>query len=535
MSLFDDYEELGIFSEVAEKKSKAEKKTPKKGKGKTAASTTKKAASYKGPFRVVFDSVESVDISAGEYSEKEVFKKVQELSGISLFAEEHFVLLKLTEGIYYMTPKSQRILLKGGETAKKVLYKEIKEISEFLNEEETPEEKTLKTKVEQLALWFLKNAGKEVSFAECGDTLVPLSSVERDNVRVEEVRFPITLSSLIFDENIEISKEEYEEFVGELADSKLTLENLKKLVCAMYPDFPDLMLTMFPQDKENPEEGSRLMVCHKRAILASSKPKEKMYPTDATISLIVTRIPLSPEMFEGKKEITQKEVIRFLEKDYPEYSSERTELQYDEKKKLIIPLLKSGKRGAGEYELWENELYRFESSEIMTVHAEKGELGAGKFIFRLPLIPFSILQDCIHFFWCVYIFQKTEAIAQIFWDRKKRTYEIFIPEQYCTSSYVRFDRDVDMEYAPDKLLVMEIHSHGGYQAFWSHTDDEDEVSHRLYGVVGDLPFFGFDFEHIKVRASTGNYYVVIPATNVFQFPKKVEEFHPYLNRVNKLV
>ena len=33
-------------------------------------------------------------------------------------------------------------------------------------------------------------------------------------------------------------------------------------------------------------------------------------------------------------------------KSYPEYSPERTEIQYDEAKKLIMPILKSGKRGA---------------------------------------------------------------------------------------------------------------------------------------------------------------------------------------------
>ena len=49
-------------------------------------------------------------------------------------------------------------------------------------------------------------------------------------------------------------------------------------------------------------------------------------------------------MFDGKKEATEREIQKYLEKDRPEYSKERTKIEYDEKNKLIIATIMGGKR-----------------------------------------------------------------------------------------------------------------------------------------------------------------------------------------------
>jgi PRTRC genetic system protein A len=41
---------------------------------------------------------------------------------------------------------------------------------------------------------------------------------------------------------------------------------------------------------------------------------------------------------------------------------------------------------------------------------------------------------------------------------------------------------------PDSLeALLEIHSHGHLQAFWSGADNQDEIGFKLYGVLGELP------------------------------------------------
>ena len=81
---------------------------------------------------------------------------------------------------------------------------------------------------------------------------------------------------------------------------------------------------------------------------------------------------------------------------------------------------------------------------------------------------------------------------------------------------------------------MEIHSHGTYQAFWSSVDNEDEVSHRLYAVVGDFPHFNYDTKHILVRAATGTYHVQCNLWDIFERPVCPEDFSAKLGRVNRM-
>lgn len=83
--------------------------------------------------------------------------------------------------------------------------------------------------------------------------------------------------------------------------------------------------------------------------LASAAPavkEEKKYPTEGTeLSLMLRHIPLSPEMFAGKKEVTSEQLLNWLTPQYPEYSKDRTCFEYDEKAKLIIAILKGASKG----------------------------------------------------------------------------------------------------------------------------------------------------------------------------------------------
>ena len=122
------------------------------------------------------------------------------------------------------------------------------------------------------------------------------------------------------------------------------------------------------------KEQQLLVVRHKaeNTQKKADTKKNDMYPTDATIGLVFTQIKLNPMMFDGASEVTAKEIIRILGKQYPEYSQERTILEYDKKKKLIIPTLKSGKRGAYQgYVLEETEDYRLEETVLKSITEKK--------------------------------------------------------------------------------------------------------------------------------------------------------------------
>ena len=120
---------------------------------------------------------------------------------------------------------------------------------------------------------------------------------------------------------------------------------------------------------------------------------------------------------------------------------------------------------------------------------------------------------------------------QIYYSLEDEKYSIFIPFQKVERGSLDFEHDNEMERDSRQILVMELHSHAGFCAFWSGTDNAEELSHRLYGVVGDLPHFRYDKEHIIVRAGTGGYHVQMPIEQVFEFPKTVAEFHKGMEKV----
>ena len=299
-------------------------------------------------------------------------------------------------------------------------------------------------------------------------------------------------------------------------DFTVTEDILVKVLTTFFPDYEKDLAYRYDSEKN--------MICvnHKNNAaqnnVAATVKKEELYPTDATISLIFTRLQLSGDLFGGKKEITKKEVLKYIGKQYPEYSPERTELVYDSKKKLIIPSLKSGKRGS--YCLKDEEDFRYERTPIMEILAFKEDRNPngcvrGRVSYNLPKIPYAILKDVVDFFLKVFEEKGTEAVALIFYDKKNKNYEVHIPKQVAGDAFVEFERDISLELDESKYLVMEIHSHGRYGTFWSDTDNREELSHRLYAVVGSLKDFAYDDLHIIVRAATGGLQVKIPYESVF--------------------
>lgn len=113
-------------------------------------------------------------------------------------------------------------------------------------------------------------------------------------------------------------------------------------------------------------------------------------------------------------------------------------------------------------------------------------LPAGKeFVdYALPKVPADLMARAVGFFHAVYRLHKTEAAVLLLW--REGSFDLAVPEQKVSSVSVKFDVS-DGELPAGSRLVGTIHSHGGFGAYASTTDEDDEAElDGLHVVVGDF-------------------------------------------------
>lgn len=230
------------------------------------------------------------------------------------------------------------------------------------------------------------------------------------------------------------------------------------------------------------------------------------------------------EDLHGEESATLEEIRSVIERVYPEFSKERTEMIYDERN-FVIPVLKGSRKGIHIINERKNQgLYVVQGRDGSIYRIEQMPYGCFDcredgcdvdFRMTEKKIPYSILQDVVAFFRKN---PRKEAAVQIFYDVNAGKYEIYYPEQHVTSASVVFVRSHDME--SDKVLVMDIHSHGAMRAFFSSIDDHDEKGTRLFMVFGNL-----DKERIthKLRAGIAGYYKMLKLDDVFEMEDRSYE------------
>ncbi len=203
------------------------------------------------------------------------------------------------------------------------------------------------------------------------------------------------------------------------------------------------------------------------------------------------RIVIQPEDLHGKETATLEEIREVLESTYPEYSKERTEMLYD-KRHFVIPVLKSSRKGIKIFSSdpeWRHEIrkdqnhekWRIETTPFGKFRQNVTKGGQVQFELTAPKIPWEVIAGTVN------IFRRNpinEYAVQIFFDRNTRQYEIYEPEQKTSAGSVIFKRSMMKEQ--EKVLVMDIHSHGRFNAFFSRVDNHDEKGVRLYMVIGNL-------------------------------------------------
>lgn len=78
--------------------------------------------------------------------------------------------------------------------------------------------------------------------------------------------------------------------------------------------------------------------------------------------------------------------------------------------------------------------------------------------------------------------QQIEQLWYLGWNARSSTWWLDSPPQAATP--VSVISTAGARYPPHQHAVLEIHSHHHLMAYWSPTDDRDELGFRIYGVLG---------------------------------------------------
>lgn len=103
--------------------------------------------------------------------------------------------------------------------------------------------------------------------------------------------------------------------------------------------------------------------------------------------------------------------------------------------------------------------------------------------FKRKLKPCSprALNDAYAFFSAVYDMYRSEAALQLIYMPADDTFFWYVPMQRVAPATVTFSR-----YEGEGYIVADLHSHGGFSAFFSSVDNRDEKGTSLFGVIGNI-------------------------------------------------
>ena len=277
-------------------------------------------------------------------------------------------------------------------------------------------------------------------------------------------------------------------------------------------------------EKEKKEEEKKAAAEAKRAAAAKKVAREEEaepdeYEVDRQVWYAGQRIDVPSRTM--KKE----DVRAWLEQNYfPELTKERCEMVYDKDKAALIPVLKGHRKGSQITVFLQEPNSPLPVYHLMDRHGTVWEVRntqTGEFRAKLdgqgievvghtlklnvPRIPLSCLDLILDRFKHQ---PEIEHLAFIVWDICSG-YNVVWPEQSATSMQVESEGFMETE---DRFIVAHIHSHGRLRAFWSTTDDADEIRTGLYGVVGEV---NTSKPTLKFRYSCGGKFVDIAPQAIF--------------------
>ena len=134
--------------------------------------------------------------------------------------------------------------------------------------------------------------------------------------------------------------------------------------------------------------------------------------------------------------------------------------------------------------------------------SDKGETS---FEYKLPKLPYGMLQAIAIFFRKIMEdMNNSEVMVQIFWSKSEEKYLIYVPVQRVSGASIKFDHSQELQNDSNSIWVLDIHSHNTMGAFFSGGDNADEISTRVFGVIGRLE--KDDFASVWRAGVNGNFH-----------------------------
>ena len=204
----------------------------------------------------------------------------------------------------------------------------------------------------------------------------------------------------------------------------------------------------------------------------------------------------------GFVSISENDLRKKLEDDYPELVANFTTLVYNEKKNIISAFLSAKKKGM--------------------IDCKETSAPAEVSVSSKRKIPFQVLADFIVVAKDFSERYGTEVHADVYFDLDTQRFFLDFPKQIVNPVLCSIDEDIAWlnaeKFAERRILkIMEVHSHHVMPARPSHTDDENERSPILYAIVGRLDKF-FPDVYIRTFDKESQTHRNLVANQVFDNP-----------------
>lgn len=206
------------------------------------------------------------------------------------------------------------------------------------------------------------------------------------------------------------------------------------------------------------------------------------------------------------------------------------------------------KRSRTEKEVMDDGIYRAYSNGVTvlrkldTKFTEKQILGVGNgqvgIEMLIPKIPFKYWLMTLDFYKEIYERYRTEASVFFYWNIKdveipQNLYRehkdgillddkllVYCPKQRNTGVLTSFGNDKLLQWLEKNWqCVVETHSHHVMGAFFSATDDKNEMKPRCYGVFAEIN----TKDKFLTRFCLSGQHTFIEPTDIFEIPKRYKE------------
>lgn len=142
--------------------------------------------------------------------------------------------------------------------------------------------------------------------------------------------------------------------------------------------------------------------------------------------------------------------------------------------------------------------------------------GKAEINFLNKKLPVTFYNEIIKFFRSVtaHFNKKLEAYILICYNKVTQQYFLYVPFHTVGPASVKYDlrQFYSLSEFKDCYIVMDVHCHSGFSAFFSSVDNEDDGRDRFSMVIG---FENRIYPEVKVRFAAGSKFIDLELEDIF--------------------